>query len=314
MLELIIIILVLAFILIITRSNHMWGVKKGVNKAKQDAVKMKHDTIARNRRIKFLKFCVSMADLGLDASKATIHEFDYKLSRVGKPLKYLDRPITGIELYGLMKMGMFVGAFIACIGFTLTLNPFFLIFLGVFFTPAIFRLYADTLITTEDLQIEAEFPDLYLLLYSRLLNGAHTRLAPTLDDYIASLNTMYGDESKMAMKNFVTTFRNNIEVYGDDCIAIKKLRDKYKSSMVVNFCNLAVQALNDVDNSDKLLAFKIELSQKRMEQMTAEAKKRVEKGQRMIWLIFIILAQFVVLSWWAKLGTSFGALGTLFGG
>ena len=119
---------------------------------------------------------------------------------------------------------------------------------------------------------------------------------------------MYGQGGNPSMEKFVTQFRNNIEVYGDDCIAVKKLREVYRSSMIVNFCNLAVQALNNVDNSDKLLAFKIELSQKRMEQMTAEAKKRVAKGQRMIYLIFIILGQFIVLSWVAKMGGSFSQM------
>ena len=39
--------------------------------------------------------------------------------------------------------------------------------------------------------------------------------------------------------------------------------------------------------------------------MTSEAKQRVAKGQRMIWLIFIILGEFIILSWAAKIGGSF---------
>ena len=80
------------------------------------------------------------------------------------------------------------------------------------------------------------------------------------------------------------------------------MRDYYKSAMLVNFFNLAIQSLRGVDNSDKLLGFKMELTQKRLEAMTERAKKLVLKGQRAIWAIFIILAQFVVLSWVAKAG------------
>lgn len=305
--------LCIVLILYVTRINHMWGSEKAVKKAKLDAQKAKDEMNARNRRLRLLKFFSSFADFGMPASKVTLADFEYKLSRVGKDMKYINRPITAVEIYGAMKFASVVGVMIFLVGIVGTGNPLFCAGLLLLFGPAAFRLYASSVIISEDTQIEKEFPDLYLLLYSRLLNGAHTRLAPTLDDYAASLDFMYGDKGCIAMKDFVMTFRNYIEVYGDDCIAIKKLREKYRSSMVVNFCNLAVQALNDVDNSDKLLAFKIELSQKRMEQMTAEAKARVAKGQKMVYLIFVILAEFVILSWLAKLGGSFGGLMTLFG-
>ena len=107
--------------------------------------------------------------------------------------------------------------------------------------------------------------------------------------------------------------RNNIEIYGDDSMAVRQLREKYRGAMVVNFCNLAVQALSGVDNKDKLTAFKSELSQRQLEAMKLEAQKRIEKGQRVIMLVFIILAEFVVLSWMAKLGGSFGMIGSVFG-
>jgi hypothetical protein len=305
MLNFILFLLILAFVLVVTKSNHMWGSTSGARKAKEDAQKLKQERKSRDFRLRCLKFFAGFSNFGTDANPAKIHEYDYQLTRIGKPIKYVDRVITATELYGLLKFIAFAGVVIALFGLILTSNPIFLIFLAGLFSGSLFSYFATSKIVNEDAQIEKEFPDLYLLLYSRLLNGAHTRLAPTLDDYLASLEYMYGTDGNPAMEKFVTTFRNYIEVYGDDCMAVKKLREVYQSSMIVNFCNLAVQALNNVNNSDKLLAFKIELSQKRMEQMTAEAKKRVEKGQRMIWLIFIILGEFIVLSWAAKLGGSF---------
>ena len=99
--------------------------------------------------------------------------------------------------------------------------------------------------------------------------------------------------------------RKNIEIYGDDSMAVNEMRKTYKSAMLVNFFNLAIQALRGVDNKDKLLAFKMELSQQKLEQMTKKANELVAKGQKAIMLIFVILAQFVVLSWVAKAGISF---------
>ena len=43
-----------------------------------------------------------------------------------------------------------------------------------------------------------------------------------------------------------------------------------------------------LDNRDKLLAFKMELSQQKLEQMTKKANELVAKGQKAILLIFVI--------------------------
>ena len=106
--------------------------------------------------------------------------------------------------------------------------------------------------------------------------------------------------------------RNNIELYGDDSIAVSHLRQKYSSVMVVNFCNLATQALRGVDNRDKLLGFKLELQTLQNQYMEERADKMVRQGQRAIFAIYIILAQFVLISWYAKFAGSTGDAG-LFG-
>ena len=134
------------------------------------------------------------------------------------------------------------------------------------------------------------------------------RLAPTLDEYLSSIDAIYGEQSHKAMRNFVLDLRKNIEIYGDDSMAIHKMREVYRSAMLVNFFNLVVQSLRGVDNKDKLLAFKMELSQKKLEKMTERANILVAKGQKAVMLIFIILAQFIVLSWVAKAGLSFAML------
>ena len=52
----------------------------------------------------------------------------------------------------------------------------------------------------------------------------------------------------------------------------------------------------------------MELSQKKLEKMTERANALVAKGQKAVMLIFIILGQFIVLSWIAKAGLSFAML------
>ena len=49
----------------------------------------------------------------------------------------------------------------------------------------------------------------------------------------------------------------------------------------------------------------MELSQKKLDLMTKKAEAMVAKGQKAVMLIFIILGQFIVLSWVAKAGLSF---------
>ena len=220
-------------------------------------------------------------------------------------IPYIDRNITTYELLGIFKIFKFVCCFLAVFLFVLTYNPIFLVLFAGLFINKIFEYAMEFKIIEEDTEIEEDFPDLYLLLYSRLIRGTSMRLAPTLDEYLNSIDVIYGENSHKSMRNFVLDLRKNIEIYGDDSIAIHKMREVYKSAMVVNFFNLAVQSLRGVDNKDKLLAFKMELSQKKLDQMTKKANALVAKGQKAVMLIFIILGQFIVLSWIAKAGLSF---------
>lgn len=301
------------FVLYVTKVNHLWGNKKAVKKSKQDSQNAK--SYARNKAgyTWLLKWFEIFSHIGFEPSLGTIEDMAFRINRIMQPLKYVERTIKPLELIGAFKLCDFVGSFIAVFGYFATYNPLFLAGFGAFLIKPAFIFYADDAIRTEDREIERDFPDLFLLLYSRLINGAHIRLAPTLNDYLASLDALHNSQDKKSIRKLVMDLRNNIEIYGDDSMAVRQLREKYRGAMVVNFCNLAVQALSGVDNKDKLTAFKSELSQRQLEAMKLEAQKRVEKGQRVIMLVFVILAEFVVLSWVAKLGGSLGSIGSIFG-
>lgn len=302
------------FVLYITRINNMWGVSKGTNKAKADVRIEKNNLKKRNRTLKYLSiFTWVDRNIGGGLNEFKEKDYKYKLDRLRWTVKILNRPLKPTELSGLMKLMQLVGAFLLIVGFLLTNSIYTLIFLIPFLAPAIFHVYASSKISDEDARLERDFPDLFIILYSRLVQGSRSRLAPTLKDYLVSLDAVKGKGKEHdAIKNFVLDLRNNIEVYGDDGMAVRKMRDKYRSVMIINFCNLVVQSLNGVDNKDKLLAFKIELNGKRVEQMKIRADQLVKRGSRAIIVVYVILFQFILLSWIAKL-TQAGGVGSIFG-
>ncbi len=297
----------IAFIIYTMKINNMWGVSKGVKKAKNDVKLAKDLQKRRVRWSKFLSLCEWVANnVGGKPDEGNLGELEYRINRLKINIKSLNRNWKPMELYGLLKAIQYIALFLSVIFFLLFKNVLALGLLVLWLAPSTFNVFTEVKINEEDMELEDDFPDLFLLLHNRLLKGATTRLAPTLDDYVKSLDAMYNKKSHLVIRGFATDLRKNIEVWGDDSTAIYKLRDTYRSSMVVNFCNLATQALKGVDNSDKLLAFKIELTNQKQEKMKENARKLIEKGRRSIIVIYIILGQFVILSWLAKLGTMKG--------
>lgn len=294
------------FVLFYTKKHNLWGVKKGTSKTKVDVRKLKDDTKKRNFLLKVLNYCESVCfNFGFKPLESKIETFTFKIDRVGIKIPYVDRNIRATELMGAFKILKFVFSFLGLLFYFITFNPMYLLLLVVLAIDTVFNLVMDSKIMEEDKEIEQDFPDLFLLLYSRLARGTDTRISPTLDEYIKSIDAIYGEVSHNAIRKFVLELRKNIEIYGDDSMAVNEMRKTYKCAMLVNFFNLAIQSLRGVDNRDKLLAFKMELSQQKLEQMTKKANELVEKGKKAIMLIFVILAQFVVLSWVAKAGLSF---------
>lgn len=304
--DLIVYACLVCLVLFVTKQQNMWGVKKGTSKTKVEVRKAQEEANYRNIILWLLNKAEFVCkNFGFQPNTAIVEKYQYNIFRGRLAVPYIDRNITPIELIGIFKIVKFVCCFLAVFLTVLTGLPLFLMLLVGLFVHKVFEFAMDFKIIEEDTEIEEDFPDLYMLLYSRLIRGTSMRLAPTLDEYLNSIDAIYGDKSHQAMRNFVMDLRKNIEIYGDDSIAIHKMRDTYKSAMLVNFFNLAVQSLRGVDNKDKLLAFKMELSQKKLEQMTARANALVAKGQKAVMLIFLILGQFIVLSWVAKAGLSF---------
>jgi len=293
-------------------SQNIIGAGKSVKVAKKE---VKKDKVSIKRRLYVTKLLGVLSwfydNIGFGVSESRKLDLEYKIYRLRLKVSTLNRDVSYKELYGLIKVFQMVGLFGLVMG--IIRQDVIWLSLGVFLLTAyLFDIYALFKINKEDEELERDFPDLFLLLYSRLLKGSKVRLSPALKDYLRSIDNISANEEKKAIRNFVVDLQNNIELYGDDSIALSKIRDKYRSVLVINFCNLAMQALSGVDNKDKLLSFKIELTNRRIEVLRDKMDKTVKKGEIAVNAIYLILFQFILLSWLAKFQNVKG-LGKIFG-
>ena len=155
-------------------------------------------------------------------------------------------------------------------------------------------------IRDEDDIIDLYFIDLYLLLYSKLRQGSKARLSSVVESYVDTLHTSNNAEMKRVMLGLAEFLLNNLSMYPDH-EAVPLLRERYKSATIVNFCNVASQALQGIDNADTLLTFKMALVEKKAQAMRKTAQKLRIKGERSIYLIYVLLFIFIGMSWASKI-------------
>lgn len=303
----IVLYIVLAIILIVALYRlQLVGASKGIKKSKHDSDEQEISAKRRGFIIWVMKQFTGVAlILGGGVKPHVEFEYKYIIERCEIRVKRLNRYIKPIEIVGIFRLIKFICVLCSLILFIVSFNWFsFLPMWGVF-VDKFYMGWNRTKIEAEDEEIEADFPDLYLLLYTRLVKGANARLEPSVREYMNSLDTMYGEgKGHSAIRKFCSTLCANIDIYGDESMAVKKMRDRYRSPTVINFCNLATQALSGVDNSDKLLTFKTELSQARLRAMEQYADNLVRKGERAVYIVYVVLFEFIILSWVSKIDLS----------
>ena len=111
-------------------------------------------------------------------------------------------------------------------------------------------------ISDENAIIDDYFIDLYLLLFSKLRQGSRARLQSTLDSYYFSLESQAETDELKVMKKFVRHFLNLVALY-EDHVAVMKIRELYPQATIINFCNIAGQAMQGIDNYDSLISYKM---------------------------------------------------------
>lgn len=232
----------------------------------------------------------------------TIYEnHEYYIQRLELRSKVLNRFYTPEEYRG--KYAFFV------------LVSLFFIPIGVFFPPAfvvpavallVYLTYPATLkqqIQDEDIIIDNNFLNLYLLMYSKLKMGSRARLQGVVESYIDTMQNETDERTKTVMTKLARFMLNNLSQY-EDHIAIPKLRERYNSATIINFCNVAGQALQGVDNADNLLTFKMQLVERKTTAMEKRSERIFSQGQKSIYLIWIILFFFVACGWYSKIPTN----------
>lgn len=299
-------ICVIAIIFILT--------KFGVFTTNQSAKKLKEEQQSYNKIQKqrkqtqdILSALDGFADkVGGGISTNAQYAWDFRILRLMQPIESVGRKMTSKELVGLLRLIQFLCVSIGCAAFCITFNVFFVIFIVIGVSlPTVVASICDMQIAEQDKAIERDFTDFYLLVHSRLLKGTQAHISNTLTEYLNICDTTMPVNEYKELREFVSYLRSSISIMGDEVKALNQVREKYHSATVTNFCTLATQALQGVDNQDRLLTFKVELIARQKAQVRAVAQKRAEKAMKAIFAIWVILAEFVVVVMVTRLSVVF---------
>lgn len=276
----------------------------GVDEHKEKVREREKSNKQRKKERSKLAFYGSVSTLfgGLLLSASNKADHKFIISRLDLRSKILDRLYTPEELRGKYCLFAIVG--VACIPLSVFIKPLLIITVATFIIFSFYKRRYLIKIQDEDDIIDVYFIDLFLLLYSRLRMGSKGRLATVVKSYIDTLKSMDDCTMQIAMLKLSQFLINNLTMYPDH-VAVPILIERYKSAVVVNFCNVATQALQGIDNSDTLLTFKLDLMKRKSNLMKENAEKLRVKGNRAIYLIWVILFVFILVGWYSKLPTGF---------
>lgn len=287
----------------ILRSFGVFEFTKTPNKTVEDIKAERKYNSKRKKEQKKLVLYASFTNMfrGLLMSELQYEKHKYWIQRLELRSKVLNRMYTPEEYRGKYGLRMLVGIF--CIPIGIFFKPAFLV---TIITVGMFIMYPTALkqkIEDEDKIIDNNFLNLYLLLYSRLKMGSRARLQSVVESYIETMSNERDVNVKNTMLKLARYMLNNLSQY-EDHVAIPKLRDRYNSATIINFCNVASQALQGVNNADNLLAFKMQLVDRKTTAMEKRSEKIYAWGLRSIYLIWVILFFFVMVGFYAKLPTN----------
>ena len=261
-----------------------------------------------NKKRKFekkrLNFFYNVTDTfrGLLMSDYSYSKHQYYIERLDIRSKPLDRQLKPEELKGRYAFYLLVGLF--CIPLGIFFPVVWIVTIASIAFYMTYGLIYSQRIEDEDKIIDDYFLDLYLLMYSKLRLGSKARLQTVVESYIDTLETAQNIQMKNTMMRLAQYLLNNLTLY-EDHIAVPKLRERYKSATIINFCNVASQALQGIDNSDNLLTFKMALVRRKTAMMEKRASILCKQGERSIYAIYIILFIFIGVGWYSKLPTGF---------
>lgn len=303
----------LYFIAVVATVYAVWNILKyfgvfesssGVSKVSDEITEEKSLNRKRGREKKKLSVFSALTNAfrGLVMSDVEYDNHKYIIDRLEIKSEILGRMLTPEELKGKFLCVFFLGVFLIIFGFFHAI--FWAVSIVCFIVYFMYMPRYRQKVRDEDEIIDTYFIDIYLLMYSKLRLGSKARLQTVVESYIDTLQVSSNLQMKEVMLKFARFFLNNLAMY-EDHEAIPHLRDRYRSATIVNFCNVATQALQGIDNGDSLLSFKMELTRRKTDIMKKNAEKLRIRGERSIYLIYGILFIFIIVGWYSKLPTDF---------
>lgn len=289
--------IVLAVCIWVLKLYHIIGANTGAERAVRAQKQYQEEQKAKEKKANILlalkDFCLKV---GGPLSDKTIHDWDYRILRLHFWVKELDRFWKTEELVGLLRLIRFTVSMISVGGLLLQGSPFWLIlFILINLASSLFAMFCDMKVKAQDIELERDFPAFYNMISSQLEKGGI--IQGSVHEYMTTLDVIYTKSEHKVIKQFVKDINDYIAVYADESTALRHIRSKYHSAAVLNFTNLAIQSASGTDNRDKILAFRIELQSQALSNMQKIANERVEKASRSVIVIYMILVQFVILTW-----------------
>ncbi len=278
---------------------------KGVVKAKEEHLKVEKQEKLRKKEERALGFYVLLTD-PVRTTMLTPYlrdDLEYLISRLEIRCKTMDRNLSPEEWLGKQLKLLYLGIISVIIG---VFTNFFFTFVGfaLIVTYVIQKPLLKAKVDAEDKIIADNFNDLFLCLYSTLKRGSSARIAKPVKVYLETLREC-GDEKTIQVMGKLGDFLLNNLYHYEDHVAVPKLKERYRSATVVNFCNVATQALLGIDNGDNLLTFRQELMQRKELEMNKKFDRRIDFGSMSIYSIYVILFILVIISFRSKLPLEF---------
>lgn len=295
------IILATAFaVYMILKQFGVFEIAKDTQKVASDISSSKKSVKKREFEKSKLAFYTGLVNTfrGLLMSDIQYEKHTYYINRLELRSNILGRLLTPEEVRG-SKFAPFACS-IVVIPLAIFKPVLFMIPFLAFAYFVTYELKLDAKIRDEDAIIDDYFIELYLMMYSKLKQGSRARLQGTVENYIDTLQSAVSTEVRDTMLKLGKCLLNLLSLY-EDHVAVPMLKEIYHSATIINFCNVASQSLNGIENFDNLLTFKMQLVERKTEMMRKRSKAIVRKGEMSIYAIYIILVSFVLIGWYSKL-------------
>jgi hypothetical protein len=331
----------LTIILIILISNRILGANKGSQQIAKEKAKQRKNEKLRRFEIKRSNLYKKVYSLFTPKSTQTIEDMNILLKRNNVFWKYnsmssksdigITQTLKAEEYYGQNSLIAIICVILAITFFVLTYSPIMLFPLFGVFTQTIRTFLMKVYVADQNQSIDDTFYKLYTLLYPRLIapyEGANvtdyklladkaqtSKKGVMLESAISNFLEEYKDSrtEKPPIYNFAKDFSIAIRLYKDEKSAIVNMRTRYSTPIVRLFFDHAVQSIDGIDNRENLLGFKQELELRQRERIENFAKQTIEKGNKTIYLIFILVFEAILLGFSGRLFGSGADLSMVFG-